>query len=94
MASPNPELHEQLRQLKNFGIADEETMVAPGINGKMSELHAALGLTQLETVDREIENRKQIALLYNKTFAEVPGLMVPMFDTETPRATMLLSFAY
>lgn len=82
LASPNPYLHEQLRQLKNFGIADEETMVAPGINGKMSELHAALGLAQLETVDGEITKRKEIALLYNKAFAQVPGLTIPMFDTD------------
>ena len=82
LASPNPRQHELLHRLKNFGIADEETMVAPGINGKMSELHAALGLAQLESVAVEIAKRKQIALLYNRRLGQEPGLTVPIFDTE------------
>ena len=80
LASPDPQQHELLRQLKNFGIADEDTMIAPGINGKMSELHAALGLTQLDNVGEEVKNRRRIATLYNKQLAAIPGLTIPEFD--------------
>lgn len=86
LASPDPEQQELLRQLKNFGIADEETMIAPGLNGKMSELHAALGLAQLESVGEEVENRRQTALLYNERLATVPGLTVPEFDSDTVKS--------
>ncbi len=82
LASPDPQFQERLRQLKNFGIADEETMIAPGINGKMSELHAALGLAQLETVDAEIQNRRRIAEHYNRIFGDALGLTAPSFDTK------------
>jgi hypothetical protein len=39
--------------LKNFGFADEVTVVAAGINGKMSEINAAFGLLQLKGIDEE-----------------------------------------
>jgi len=77
-----PDLNERLRLLKNFGIADENTVIAPGVNGKMSELHAALGLTQLESVADEIANRRRIAMRYNERLADLPGLTTPVFDTE------------
>ncbi len=47
--------------LKNFGFADEVTVVAPGINAKMNELQAAYGLLQLKYVDDYIAKRKVIA---------------------------------
>ena len=37
--------------LKNFGFADEVTIVAPGINGKMDEVRSAYGLLNLKQVD-------------------------------------------
>jgi dTDP-4-amino-4,6-dideoxygalactose transaminase len=86
LASPDAGMQEHLRHLKNFGIADEETMIAPGINGKMSELHAALGLSQLETVDEEIQARRRIAEYYNNRIASVPGLTVPQFDVNSTRS--------
>ncbi|MDA3861467.1 MAG: DegT/DnrJ/EryC1/StrS family aminotransferase [Melioribacteraceae bacterium] len=36
--------------LKNFGFADETTVIAPGINAKMNEMQAALDLLQLKDV--------------------------------------------
>ena len=41
-----PKTRQRVDYLKNFGFADEVTVVAPGINGKMSEIHAAFGLLQ------------------------------------------------
>lgn len=60
--------------LKNFGIADEETVIGPGINGKMNELQAAYGLLQLEMIDREIADREALAGAYTRGLAGVPGL--------------------
>ena len=42
---------QRIDHLKNFGFVDEVTVVAPGINGKMSEINAAFGLLQLKGID-------------------------------------------
>ena len=57
---PNAEIKLKIDQLKNFGFVDEVTVVAPGINGKMSEFNAALGLLQLKYVNAAIQARKTI----------------------------------
>ena len=41
--------------MKNFGFAGEVTVVAPGINGKMNEASAAMGLTTLEALETFID---------------------------------------
>jgi len=63
--------------LKNFGIADEETVIGPGINGKMNELQAALGLLQLEGVEAEVASRKTLTGIYRERLRDVPGLTFP-----------------
>lgn len=60
--------------LKNFGIAGEEEVIGPGINGKMDEFQAAFGLLHLKMVDEEIARRKSIAHLYRERLGKVPGL--------------------
>jgi len=60
--------------LKNFGIAGEEEVIGPGINGKMDEFQAAFGLLQLGMVQREIAQRKAIANLYSQRLANLEGL--------------------
>ena len=60
--------------LKNFGFADEVTVVAPGINAKMNEVQAAFGLLQLKYVDDYIEKRKRIAELYRNQLENIEGL--------------------
>ncbi|TDP71386.1 DegT/DnrJ/EryC1/StrS family aminotransferase [Roseateles toxinivorans] len=65
---------QRIDQLKNFGFVDEVTVVAPGINGKMSEFNAALGLLQLRHIDRALEVREQVAQRYRAALAGVAGL--------------------
>ena len=60
--------------LKNFGFADEVTVVAPGINAKMNEFQAALGLLQLKYIDKEIENRREIAVKYRVGLSGIEGI--------------------
>ncbi len=64
----------QIDYLKNFGFADEVTVVAPGINAKMNELQAAYGLLQLKTFDEQIAKRKIIADTYRKLLKDVEGI--------------------
>lgn len=75
---------QRINFLKNFGIADEETVIGPGINGKMNELQAAFGLLQLKSVNEEIANRRLVDAVYRDMLADVPGLTIapPFPDTE------------
>lgn len=62
--------------LKNFGFAGETKVVAPGINAKMNEFQAALGLLQLKYVDQAIAQRKSIAETYRERLRDVVGIRV------------------
>lgn len=60
--------------LKNFGFAGETTVIGPGINAKMSEFQAALGLLQLKYIDEAIDIRKFIANAYRRRLRKVKGI--------------------
>lgn len=60
--------------LKNFGFADEIRVMAPGINSKMNEMQAALGLLQLKHHNENIEKRKIIADTYKQKLEGIKGI--------------------
>jgi len=60
--------------LKNFGFAGETTVVGPGINGKMNEFQATLGLLQLKYIDQALKKRKRIVDIYRKELAGLDGI--------------------
>jgi dTDP-4-amino-4,6-dideoxygalactose transaminase len=64
----------QIDNLKNFGFINETTVVVPGINAKMSEVQAAMGLLQLKYIDSAIEKRKHIAEQYRKGLRDIVGI--------------------
>ena len=67
-------LRHRIDRLKNFGIADQETVECVGINGKMSELQAALGLAVLDHMDAESARRRAILAIYDQRLRAVPGI--------------------
>ena len=72
--SRDAETKKRIDQLKNFGIVDEHIIDAAGINGKMSEINAAVGIVQLEYVDHCIAKRQQIDAYYRERLATVRGI--------------------
>lgn len=62
--------------LKNFGIADETTVIAPGINAKMNELQAAYGILQLKYVEEYFSKRKKIVVLYREILKGIEGIKI------------------
>jgi len=60
--------------LKNFGFADEVTVMAAGINGKMNEFQAALGVLQLDYIDQCIAARGAISQQYSLALKDIPGI--------------------
>ena len=71
---PDEKTKIRIDQLKNFGHVGEVTVVAPGINGKMSEFNAALGLLQLKYIDRALALRKAIDTAYRELLKNVKGI--------------------
>ncbi|MDA9004281.1 DegT/DnrJ/EryC1/StrS family aminotransferase [bacterium] len=70
------ETKSKLDSLKNFGIKSETSIPSIGINGKMNEFCSALGVLQLEHIDRYIAERRLIDSLYRKELAGINGIEV------------------
>lgn len=71
---PDAKTKERIDQLKNFGIVDELTVVATGINGKMSEFNAAFGLLQLQHIEHVIAKRKEVDATYRRLLGHAEGI--------------------
>lgn len=71
---PDLKTKTRIDQLKNFGHVGEVTVVAPGINGKMSEINAAFGLLQLKYINQALLRRKVIDTVYRERLRSVNGI--------------------
>jgi len=80
---PDAKTKQRLDYLKNFGFAGEVTVVAPGINGKMNEFSAALGLLQLKYIDDALISRAAIFQRYTERLAEVKGIEIITVPVDT-----------
>src|SRR5262245_9046347 len=74
VVAPERSLKERIELLRNFGIRDETTVALPGINGKLTELQAALGLANLELVEPERLARARIAHVYLERLRSLEGI--------------------
>jgi len=63
--------------LKNFGIENEDCVSIPGVNGKMNEIQAAIGLLNLKLVNTSIKKRKRVAQWYSQSLTNIKGLTLP-----------------
>ncbi len=77
---PDAKTKKRIDHLKNFGFVDETTVVAPGINGKMSEVNAAFGILQLKYIEEALARRKAIDSLYRESLSHVKGLGFVSFE--------------
>lgn len=74
IVSSDAKTKQRIDHLKNFGFVDQVTVVAPGINGKMSDWNAALGLLQLKYFDRAIAHRNEVDAAYRGMLSGVRGI--------------------
>lgn len=74
MVMHDERMKKRIDYLKNFGFADEVTVVGPGINSKMDEIRSAYGLLNLKQVDKAIEARHQVAIKYREALRDVEGI--------------------
>jgi len=71
---PDAKIKQRIDYLKNFGFASEVTVMAAGINGKMSEIQASFGILQLNYIARVIERRKHIDGIYRRELSGIKGV--------------------
>ena len=64
----------RIEYLKNFGFAGETTVVAPGINAKMNEFQAGLGLLQLKYFDQVVQKRRLVYEKYKELLSGLDGI--------------------
>lgn len=68
------ELHRRLRAIRFFGFDDGKEVVCEGFNGKMTEVHAALGLANLPYLPRALADRKRKYLRYRSILESSPQI--------------------
>jgi len=73
-------LAEKLRLMRNFGFAGYDRVIYLGINGKMTEVCAAMGLTSLETMDSVLETNLRNYKAYCEGLDGLPGISVIRYD--------------
>src|SRR5262245_51564521 len=73
----------EIALLRNFGIVSEDEVRGVGLNGKLSELHAALGLALLGLVDEEIQARGRLIARYRAGLSDVEGIRFQVAAPET-----------
>jgi dTDP-4-amino-4,6-dideoxygalactose transaminase len=76
----NDELADKLRLMRNFGFVDYDKVVYLGINGKMNEICAAMGLTNLEAIDAIVEVNRRNYLTYCDHLRLLPGISIIQYD--------------
>lgn len=72
--SPDDELHEKLKRIRFFGHNDARDIVEDGFNGKMTEVHAALGIANMKYFDEVLKDRETKYNLYKEALSNTPGL--------------------
>lgn len=67
---------QKIDRLKNFGYVDEVSVESAGLNGKMSEIHAAFGLLQLKHIDEARQQRRLVDSQYRRALVSVKGVAI------------------
>ena len=71
----NTELDKKIKRIRFFGHSDDKTdIVEDGFNGKLTEIHAALGLANLKYYDTVLNDRRVKYLLYKEKLQKVPTI--------------------
>lgn len=67
----NPQLSEKIKRIRFFGHSDAKEIIEDGFNGKMTEVHAALGVANMKYFDEVLTDRKQKYLYYKKALSVI-----------------------
>jgi dTDP-4-amino-4,6-dideoxygalactose transaminase len=70
----DPELDQKLKRIRFFGHNDAKDVIEDGFNGKLTEVHAALGMANLKYYDQVLEDRKSKYQLYKSLLGDNSGI--------------------
>ena len=73
-------LAQRLYATRSHGLDADGKVVAPGMNARQIEIHAAMALAGLDEVDEQIELNRRRYYRYKMDLASVPGLRLLLFD--------------
>lgn len=76
------DLAEKMRLMRNFGFKGYDNVIYSGTNGKMTEICAAMGLTNLESIDAVLAANQRNYFAYREEIDAIPGLKLFPFDTQ------------
>ena len=76
------DLAETMRLMRNFGFHGYDNVIHPGTNGKMIEVCAAMGLTNLDGHSGVVESNKRNHKTYTAALADIPGVAVLAYDPD------------
>lgn len=76
-------LQKKIYDLRNFGIQSEELVEDIGINGKMNEFCAAMGLENLKIFKEEQNKRRTIKEFYDTELSQIKGIRIPQMPCNT-----------
>jgi len=84
IATNDDELAEKLKLMRNFGFAGFDNVIYPGTNGKMNEICAAMGLTNLEYLEEILKVNRRNYLTYQELIQPIQGIsLLPYNETES-----------
>ena len=76
LACKSKRLKKKIDLLKNFGIVSEERVIKAGINSKMNEIQAVLGLLVLKHWRQEKQKRAKLFKAYQQCLKNIPGITI------------------
>jgi dTDP-4-amino-4,6-dideoxygalactose transaminase len=80
VVTDNNVLAEKMRLMRNFGFSGYDNVIYPGTNGKMTEISAAMGLTNLEDIGDFVATNRRNYHCYRDAIASVHGLSILEYD--------------
>jgi dTDP-4-amino-4,6-dideoxygalactose transaminase len=85
VATGDAAVAEAVRSMRNFGFSGQDRVDALGTNAKMSEAHAAMGLTMLEEIDEHLEHHRRGHERYAEALSGIEGVTLFRYaDGVTP----------
>ena len=79
------DLAARIRLMQNFGFAGYDDVIYVGTNGKMSEISAAMGLTNLKSLEEFVEINRRNYHKYRQELDSIPGLSLICYDEDEKR---------
>lgn len=79
--SKDPLLHEKLKRIRFFGHNNEKDVVEDGFNGKMTEIHASLGIANMKYFEKVLDDRKRKYMLYKEILKDCRNIRFQVTKT-------------